>query len=126
MESVPLWLRIASAALLVTAVGLAWFGPPPRGARQPAAVQLFAAAALVLYAGAVATLILDRKGASAALVAAAILATCVAAWLGRASGDGQGGDGGGGGRRGGRPDGPVDWDALERDVGGGPRDPTAV
>jgi hypothetical protein len=119
VPEVALLGKLAIAVLLAISVARGFAGAPAR-ARHPAAARTLLFVAGALYAGAGATLVADDVLVSAVLAVLGVEASCVSAWLARASGEGGDDDGGGGGPGpddGDRPvpRGPViDWDAFDR------------
>ena len=108
---VPLWLRLAFAAILVASLAAAFWGRPPRRRARPATWRRLAGAAALCYAAGCTALLLDEAALSAVLVGVGVETLSVAAWLGRSLGDDSDGEGGGGG----------DDDPTDRD-GGAPGD----
>jgi hypothetical protein len=105
---VPASAKLALALLLAASIFRAFYGPPPGSARRGAAIATgFAGAGCYLVAVAVAWA--HHAGAARGLIAAAVEALCLAAWLARGRDDRHGGEFAP------EPDPPVDWARFDRE-----------
>jgi hypothetical protein len=101
--------KLALALLLAASIFRAFYGPPPAGARRGPA----RAAAAVGVAGYVAALVVawaHHTMAARVLIAVAVEALCLAAWLARGRDDRGRGD-----EPEPEPDKPVDWARFDRE-----------
>ena len=107
MSALPLAMKVAMAVVLMASMWRAFFGPPP-DQRDMVVARLWGATSAILYLVGVYALA-DGREAAPLLLAAGVVALCMAYWHAR------GDDGGGGG--GGEDDddnGPIDWDRFDR------------
>jgi len=103
MHSLPLWLKLLTAAVLLASITGAFFGPAARrDDRTPGTFAAVSTASLVAYVFGLVALFAHRDLWAAGFIWIAVEGMCVAVWVGRASEDGR--DGGDTGRDGGDPE----------------------
>jgi hypothetical protein len=134
MSSIPVWLRIAFAALLLMTIAVAFVGRPPRHRPRRRTWRRLAGAGAACYGIGCGALLMDDPALSAALVGVGVETLSVVAWLGRGLGDEGDGDEGGGPEPGTDPPGGIwdedddraFWHYVERRGSRSPRVPTPV
>ena len=107
MTALPVAIKVTMAVVLGASMWRAFFGPPP-DQKDLVVARLWGGTSAILYVAGIYALA-DERDFAPLLLAAGVVALCMAFWHSR------GDDGGGGG--GGEDDddnGPIDWDRFDR------------
>jgi hypothetical protein len=105
MAALPLLAKAAMGTFLLASIWWSFFGPPP-DRKDIGTAKLWGLTSGVLYLTGIYALV-SGHAVAPVLVAAGVLALCLAFWHAR------GDDGGGGGGDDDDGDGPIDWDRFD-------------